>query len=251
MKKLMVVGLMALALASCGTSKKATLSDLKGEWDVVEISGNKVNGDAPFIGFDLNESRIYGFAGCNNFFGGLDKNAAPGSISLGALGMTQMMCPNMDNETKFTAALGKTTGYKLDGKETLKLTDAEGNTTVALVKRGGKMSAKDLQGEWRILSVDRFKSEGLEAVPTIWFDTQEGLVHGSAGCNNFNGSYTTGDKQALTFSPLAATRKMCQNMQFEDKLFKAFDNVASFGAMADGRVGLFDENGKMLIELAR
>ena len=115
----------------------------------------------------------------------------------------------------------------------------------------GKLSHSDLQGEWTIVSVAGMSNDAAEEKPTIWFDTKEHLTHGNASCNTFDGSYTTGRNQSLKFGNLALTMRMCANMDFEDKLMKTIDDVASFGKLANGNVGLFNAAGEMLIELAR
>lgn len=47
---------------------EVSLSDLSGEWVIELVNGKKIVGTAevtPFIGFNLDESRIYGNVGCN------------------------------------------------------------------------------------------------------------------------------------------------------------------------------------------
>ena len=68
----------------------------------------------------------------------------------------------------------------------------------------------------------------------------------------FYGSYTTGDGQKLSFSSdMAASLKLCPNMEFEQKLLAAIGETKSYGMMYGGRVGLFDESGQLLIILER
>lgn len=132
----------------------------------------------------------------------------------------------------------------------MQLTDAQGNVVALLQKRNGKMSESGLQGEWKILSADGMPASG-ESTPTIWFDTEENLTHGNAGCNTFNGEYTVGKDQALRFGTMAVTMRMCDDMEFEQKFLQVLDQVATFGKLPNGNAGLFDENGRLLIELAR
>lgn len=241
----------ALSLASCGTGKQATIADLGGEWVITSVGGKTLNAETtPFIGINAIDGSVYGNAGCNSLVGSLNKNQKPGTIDFSGLGSTRMMCADMTSERMVMDMLGKAKGYKIDGS-TLMLTDANGNAVAQLQKRNGKMSASSLQGEWSIIEVEGMPAAGTETAPTIWFDTQERLTHGNAGCNTFNGEYTVGKDQALSFGTMAVTLRMCESMQFEQKVLKALDNVASFGKLPSGNAGLFDESGKLLMELAR
>lgn len=65
MNKTMIYGMLTalFALASCmGNGNPVSLSDLEGEWNVVELAGQSVNTkQQPFIGFDTREMRVYGY----------------------------------------------------------------------------------------------------------------------------------------------------------------------------------------------
>mgnify|MGYP000808273977 FL=1 len=50
---------------------------------------------------------------------------------------------------------------------------------------------------------------------------------------------------------MAVTMRMCDDMEFEQKFLQVLDQVATFGKLPNGNAGLFDENGRLLIELAR
>ncbi|MDE6096998.1 MAG: hypothetical protein K2G52_12525 [Muribaculaceae bacterium] len=69
MKKVFVgVFLSLIVLSSCSTMKKsATLSDIEGEWTIVNINGQPLqvadSGQLPFIGFDTHNGKIYGNIG--------------------------------------------------------------------------------------------------------------------------------------------------------------------------------------------
>ena len=53
----MAAAAMALALASCGAGKQATIADLGGEWVITSADGNTLNAETtPFIG--INADRI-------------------------------------------------------------------------------------------------------------------------------------------------------------------------------------------------
>lgn len=76
MNKTMIYGMLTalFALASCmGNGNPVSLSDLEGEWNVVELAGQSVNTkQQPFIGFDTREMRVYGYGGCNRLMGSFE-----------------------------------------------------------------------------------------------------------------------------------------------------------------------------------
>ena len=93
----------ALAMSSCRSVEKAMpLSSINGEWNIIEVNGSKVTpGESrtlPFITFDTATGRVSGNSGCNRMMGSFDVNAKPGSLSLGAMAGTKMMCPDMTTE---------------------------------------------------------------------------------------------------------------------------------------------------------
>lgn len=143
MKKLftsvLVSGLVVLA-SSCGSSKGLnSLSAIGGEWDVVEINGTSVepveDQASPFIGFDVQEKRVYGSAGCNRLTGGLNADAKTGAIDFSAMGSTRMMCRDMKTEDMLLEALGKVTTYKVSGDGTMVLGNASSKPLVVMKKR--------------------------------------------------------------------------------------------------------------------
>jgi len=80
----------------------------------------------------------------------------------------------------------------------------------------------------------------------------DGKVSGSTGCNNFTGSATI-EGANVAFSPLAATRKACDQalMEQEGRIFGALQSVKSFAFAVDGRLNLLGADGKSLVRLAR
>ena len=88
-----------LSLAACRSSKDAvSVNDLDGEWNVVEIQGQAVQAESqPFIGFDAQDGRVYGYTGCNRLMGALTLSK-PNKIELGQMASTLMACPDMETE---------------------------------------------------------------------------------------------------------------------------------------------------------
>ncbi len=102
-----------------GTCAPTTHAELIGTyWRLDELNGKTVT--APEGMKEVNmilaseESKVRGFAGCNNFFGQFE--SADGSLAFSAMGATMMACPEgMDTEQGFLAALGATARYEISG----------------------------------------------------------------------------------------------------------------------------------------
>ena len=96
---------------------------------------------------------------------------------------------------------------------------------------------------WRVTGYNN----GRQAVVSVLSGTElkmafsaDGRVSGSAGCNNFIGTYTVSGS-ALKFGPAATTRKLCARpgvMEQEQQFLKALETVATIhqeGARAELR----------------
>jgi len=84
------------------------------------------------------------------------------------------------------------------------------------------------------------------AVPTLEFG-QDGAVHGSGGCNNFQGNYTV-TEEALSFGPLATTMMYCEQegiMSQESTLLSQLEGAASFSIEGD-QLHLLNEAGSLI-----
>lgn len=117
---------------------EVSLSDLSGEWAVELVNGKKIVGTAdvaPFIGFNLDESRIYGNVGCNTINSALtQEDGKPNSLKFGNVAATMMMCPDMETETIVLNALNETRRFSMkDGK--VYLLGENGNELLVLKKQ--------------------------------------------------------------------------------------------------------------------
>jgi heat shock protein HslJ len=74
-----------------------------------------------FIRFDLEENRISGKGGCNNYFGSINlqfDNAWGGSMQFSKIGSTMMACPeHMDLEQKFYQLLEQVDKFEIKGNQ--------------------------------------------------------------------------------------------------------------------------------------
>lgn len=65
------------------------------------------------------------------------------------------------------------------------------------------------------------------------FNSENGLINGSGGCNRIFGGYTLGKKKSLRFSEIGSTRMACQNMNFETRFLDLLDQVRYYDVEED------------------
>lgn len=79
---------------------------LNGSWKVVAINGKYISNDGVKMVIDIPELKVHGNTGCNIFNGSIfvDPDKA-GSIQFQQVGVTRMLCPDMETESAFLVAL--------------------------------------------------------------------------------------------------------------------------------------------------
>lgn len=116
-----------------------------------------------------------------------------------------------------------------------------------------KTDAKKLDGKWNIVEVKGEKISS-ENVPFMEFDMDQKKLHGNAGCNMFNSSFTLDDDNvsAITIAPGAATMMACPDMTTEDAIMKAMvEAKAVKSGSSDNEMTLVDQNGNVLLVLSK
>lgn len=238
----------AVLLSSCGTTTKSV--DITGEWNVVSVEGKQVTGN-PYIGFDTENGRLYGNAGCNRIMGGFEIDSVnPGHIGLTNVASTRMMCPDMETEQKVLEALNEVAGFKSSATG-VELTDKDGKVLISLEKREAPaVSVNDINGEWKIYKVEGAAVEVADKTPFLSFNVAENAVHGNGGCNIINGSFSQeeGNPSSLKFGHMISTMMAGPGMETERKVLTAMNKVASFVLNEDGTLSLMDaENNEVLL----
>lgn len=109
----------------------------------------------------------------------------------------------------------------------------------------------DLTGEWNIVTVCGEKMEAKQ-IPFIGLDTEVKRIYGSTGCNRMMGEFDWDSTHVgkIHFGQVAATRRMCPNMEVEKKILGALNRVAGYEEAESGVV-LTDEKGKAVIVLEK
>lgn len=113
------LGLMTACASQQDTTMANNITQLKGEWNITEVNNTKVDQLAedvkPFIGFDVEQNRIYGKSTCNNIIGDYKYDETNATLSFTQVGTTMMMCPFMDQEQLMLKALNDVKSFDVQG----------------------------------------------------------------------------------------------------------------------------------------
>lgn len=78
--------------------------------------------------------------------------------------------------------------------------------------------AREIAGEWVIISVGDTAIDRDEDMPYIIFEPSTGMFYAYNGCNNLTGSFSLTDKDQLILGPGASTMKYCAEVQFDHEI---------------------------------
>ncbi|MCS6827759.1 MAG: META domain-containing protein [Caldilinea sp.] len=219
-------------------------------WHIVEYLGadaalNETVADATIT---FQGGQVAGNSGCNSFFA--DYALAGQQLTIAQVGSTLMMCEEsiMAQEQAILAALGKVAAYapKDDG---VALLDASGAVVLTLAPQ----PQASLTG---VVWVATTVNSGRQAVVSLLEGTEmtavfdeEGMLFGSAGCNNYRTSYTL-DGDTIALAPIISTRKFCSEpegvMEQEANYLAALKTVATWSIRGDV-LELRDANGALAV----
>ncbi|WP_143186095.1 META domain-containing protein [Algoriphagus halophilus] len=100
------------------------------------------------------------------------------------------------------------------------------------------MKANLLDGEWEanyIMGTPKGMQELFpNGNPTVTFQTAENSISGFAGCNIFNGSFSTDGNKITIPENLAVTRKMCPDISGENTFLESLHKVNSYSVTEQG-----------------
>lgn len=131
-----MIFMLLLAVAGCKNTPKektgVTLVNHKWELKTMMQADSVVKSPEkmPTL-FFTDSTAVYGFAGCNNFFGVYHVEEDGGMI-LTPGGATMMACPDLVFEDSYLKSLNQVARYTIQGDE-LKLTDTDGKLTLIYV----------------------------------------------------------------------------------------------------------------------
>lgn len=152
----------------------------------------------------IEQETVSGFAGCNTYTGAITVDGA--EIRIEDVATTFKACPEAETvvEEAFLESLASAATWSVVDDE-LRLADADGSVLM-------RLGPATIEGSWRATGIRTPDGEAVESVPagvdqTISF-FRNGTVTGSAGCNDFSGTFTVVD-ETLALSDLATTELAC------------------------------------------
>ena len=229
-----LAGLAGLALAALASACSAAQPMV----EALPLNGtawvlDSLGGEAPLPGhaatLRFEGSRATGTDGCNRYMAGWQATESRLAFTSGPAA-TMMACEPavMQRADAFRAALTAANGYRREADRLLLLGE-DGRELATFVAQPSTLAGT----AWRVTGYNNGKQAVVSVLAdtalTIAFDA-DGRASGSAGCNNFTGSYIQdGDK--VTFGPAASTRRMCARpegiMEQEARFLKALETVST------------------------
>jgi heat shock protein HslJ len=251
---LLVLVLLLTACSPAGNGGEEPVQLDGTRWELLAM-----NGEAPIEGTTITaefaDDEISGNSGCNSYFGSytLEGN----TITFGMLGMTEMACLEpegvMAQESAYLETLRSVTGVRLTGVE-LEMMDASGTVVLRFGEPEGSGTPVDtasLEGTmWTLESFVQGETvTSLIAGTTITLQLDAGRMTGSAGCNNYGGSYTLEDGE-LTVNELVWTEMACMDpegvMEQEERYLSILNNATRL-ELEGGQLTLRTPDGRGLV----
>jgi heat shock protein HslJ len=194
------------------------------------------------------DGNVTGTAGCNNYFAGYEVDGNQLSVTSG--GMTMMACEEtiMVQEWAYMENLAASSSFTITGDE---LQIAGGDGEILLTYRVRQPT--QLTGvTWQLIVYNNGKEalvSTLAGTEITAIFTEDGILSGSAGCNNYHASYTVAD-DALTIETPATTRMMCADpkgvMDQETAYLALLPLAASYSILGD-ELEIVDAEGTTLL----
>ncbi len=194
--------------------------------------------------------RAAGNNGCNNV--GMTYSAETGTISIEPGPSTLMACPpNVEAQANgYDSAVANAASYTVEGN-TLTLADADGNT-LATFKA---VEPTELTGTiWLVTSYNN----GNQAVVSTIIDTEitlifneDGSLNGTAGCNNYFGSYSSDGETISIDEQIGMTEMACaepEGVMEQEQQFLSALPTAEIVSIDGDRLQLRTADGALVVD---
>ncbi len=141
----------------------------------------------------------------------------------------------LDNKNKQAYQVGENILFHLD-KSGKRITGDLSDRYI-LEKEKAEISGK----YWKLVRLNGHKIVPGKREPFIQFATENSLVGGNNGCNNFSGSFELTDTNRIKFSKIMTTKMACVGINTEEQFMIVLENTTSFALTANELI-LQDEN---------
>ena len=232
---LLIILLVSFYEGEAGITMSAAMGIEDTEWLLLEVSGIPVAPLAgerrPFLKFDAAKKQATGFAGCNNFFVGYERDGT--SLKFGPVGSTRMSCPDLQIslETEFLKALDKTGGWEIRDNVLLLLHDSE--VIARLTADLGKKNTAEVAGTvWQWMQT--LYNDDRKVVPadsknyTVQF-REDGALSVKADCNQKGGTYSAStEERRISIKITHSTMAACPEGSLEDEFVRGLTGAAIY-----------------------
>jgi heat shock protein HslJ len=193
------------------------------------------------------EALVSGSAGCNTYFGRFEADGS--RLSISDLAWTEMACLEdvMEQEQQYLTVLQAAESYEIREGQ-LRILSAGGQVLTFAAPAAG-ITLENTQWTLESFSVQAHLEVVLEGTEiTAVFDSVEGRVSGSAGCNTYFAGYEA-KGPALSVSALGLTEMMCAEpagiMEQEQKYAAALETAESY-LILGGKLLIFSSGARVL-----
>lgn len=226
--------------------KKDNRWELQGDWTLNRIAGSnsKYTEEVPYLHIDLTKRQVSGSNGCNNF-SGMIQNVNASTIALSRMITTLRACMDMPISDEFSDAFKHIHSYNINNN-TLTFSDESNKELMSFTKKVNSTADTRIHDIYVAVKIKGEEIGKREEMPRFEINLNTMKVFGNNGCNEFNGTITSVTEKKITFSGMAMTRKMCQDMVIPGKFDNALQATASY-KFEDLHLTLFDKEGKELI----
>lgn len=244
-----------------GGSREQTVSrvlpadfTINGEWTIYSVRGNVITGEErPYVNFDLAAKRFYGSNGCNYVNGDLSVEGK-NTLRMDNMITTMKMCQDAPYEYLINLAISDVRGYSARQEGPITFLDLKGSDgRTVLVLRRHNMDF--LNGAWKITDLN-----GAPLVPvdgedpaTMTIDIPDMKIHGTTGCNIFNGElFIDPDKvDSMQFINIITTRMGCPPGSHETELLLGLEGVETAKSIGKDSIAMYSTDGKELFRMVR
>lgn len=227
---------------------------INGEWTIYSVRNNIVTGEErPYINFDLAAQRFYGSNGCNIVNGDMSLTGN-GGLKLDNIIATMKMCSDAPFEYLINLALSEVSSYTARQAGPNTFLDLKGiGGSVIMVLRRHNMDF--LNGAWSITSLNGtpMPAEGSEDAATMTINIPDLQIHGTTGCNIFNGNlFIDPDKNnSMQFVNIGTTRMACPPNSRETEFLLGLEMVETAKATGNDTIAMYSNDGQLIFEMRR
>lgn len=220
---------------------------VSGNWSLTQLNDAPINKMVvvPTMEIDLNQMRVSGNSGCNNYSGQI-KRLSPNTINWGNIVSTKKACITKNIEQEFNQAMSSVNTYQIKGDKLI-FYDQSSKKMLSFMKKSPSSSAnQELSNQWFTTRINGDPINRMNPIPRMEINLSEMMVTGNDGCNNYRGDINTLTDTQLVFGNIAGTKKMCRIMDAADSFNQAINKVASY-KLEDSSLIFMDSEGNEIL----